>query len=362
MSNVAEDREEASDDSQSEEDVYEDDLYTAEPETPALGRRPSAETSGVGVYKFQVLDRLPNIGPLRDITLGKPVSTVENPGRLIENACSELELVAAHGSGRNGGLVLMKREIEPGVAASFDAQSVQGVWTAVVALGSGAPLVPDEQQINQEYRQYVILSKPEAPDKEQSEVFIAGTQDLKPFKAPEFNPNNDVTIEIGTLLCKRRVVQVLRNEVRSYDIGEPLALKRKEHIRKLTMTDLGLAQIYPVWDEDTSDERMAVSASLADPYIAILRDDSTLMLLQADDSGDLDEVELNDSATAGKWRSCCLYWDKAEIFSSTGHTSKQRTHCGLFLFLLSIDCRLYVSHCDFSHTSIFLKFANADKH
>ncbi|GAQ12043.1 protein cft1 [Aspergillus lentulus] len=342
MSNVAEDREEASDDSQSEEDVYEDDLYTAEPETPALGRRPSAEMSGVEVYKFQVLDRLPNIGPLRDITLGKPASTVENTSRLIENACSELELVAAQGSGRNGGLVLMKREIEPDVTASFDAQSVQGVWTAVVALGSGAPLVPDEQQINQEYRQYVILSKPEAPDKEQSQVFIAGTQDLKPFKAPEFNPNNDVTIEIGTLSCKRRVVQVLRNEVRSYDIGEALALKSKEYIRKLTMTDLDLAQIYPVWDEDTSDERMAVSASLADPYIAILRDDSTLMLLQADDSGDLDEVELNDSARAGKWLSCCLYWDKAEIFSSTRPTSKQDTHCELFLFLLSIDCRLYI--------------------
>ncbi|GIC92592.1 cleavage/polyadenylation factor CFT1 [Aspergillus udagawae] len=324
MSNVAEDREEALDDSQSEEDVYEDDLYTAEPETQALGRRPSAEKSGVGMYKFQVLDRLPNIGPLRDITLGKPASTVEDTGRLIENASSELELVAAQGSGRNGGLVLMKREIEPDVAASFDAQSVKGVWTAVVALGSGTPSVPDGQQINQEYRQYVILSKPEAPDKEQSEVFIADTQDLKPFKAPEFNPNNDVTIEIGTLSCKRRVVQVLRNEVRSYDI------------------DLGLAQIYPVWDEDTSDERMAVSASLADPYIAILRDDSTLMLLQADDSGDLDEVELNDSARAGKWRSCCLYWDKAEIFSSTGPISKQRTHCELFLFLLSIDCRLYI--------------------
>lgn len=113
--------------------------------------------------------------------------------------------MAAQGSGRNGGLVLMKREIEPDVTASFDAQSVQEVWTAVVALGSGAPLVLDEQQINQEYRQYVILSKPETPDKETSEVFIADTQDLKPFRAPEFNPNNDVTIEIGTLSCKNEL-------------------------------------------------------------------------------------------------------------------------------------------------------------
>ncbi|RLL99794.1 mRNA cleavage and polyadenylation factor subunit [Aspergillus turcosus] len=321
---VAEDREEVSGDSQSEEDVYEDDLYTAEPEAPTLGRRPSAETSGVGMYKFQVLDRLPNVGPLRDITLGKPATAVENTSGLIENSSSELELVAAQGSGRNGGLVLMKREIEPDVAASFDAQSVQGAWTAVVALGRGESLVSGEQQNNREYRQYVILSKAEASDKEQSEVFIVDAQDLKPFKAPEFNPNNDVTIEIGTLSCNRRVVQVLRNEVRSYD------------------TDLGLAQIYPVWDEDTSDERMAVSASLADPYIAILRDDSTLMLLQADDSGDLDEMELTDSAREGKWRSCCLYWDKAEIFSSTGPASKQRTDCELFLFLLSIDCRLHI--------------------
>lgn len=104
-----------------------------------------------------------------------------------------------------------------------------------------------------------------------------------------------------------------------------------------------LAQIYPVWDEDTSDERMALSASLADPYIAILRDDSTLLLLQADDSGDLDELDMSDILGNEKWLSCCLYWDTTHIFSPRGHASQQSTDCGLLLFLLSTDCRLFVS-------------------
>src|SRR5436190_1070940 len=46
--------------------------------------------------------------------------------------------------------------------------------------------------------------------------------------------------------------------------------------------DLGLAQIYPVWDEDASDERTVLLASISDPYILIIRDDSSLLVLQAD--------------------------------------------------------------------------------
>lgn len=100
-----------------------------------------------------------------------------------------------------------------------------------------------------------------------------------------------------------------------------------------------MAQIYPVWDEDTSDERMAVSARFADPYLAIIRDDSSLLLLQSDDSGDIDEVDLKEDITAQKWLSCCLYRDQARIFSPSGAISEG----DLCLFLLSSDSKLFVS-------------------
>lgn len=105
-----------------------------------------------------------------------------------------------------------------------------------------------------------------------------------------------------------------------------------------------MAQIYPVWDEDTSEERMAISSSLVDPYVAILRDDSTLLLLQADDSGDLDEVELNEQIANSKWTSCCLYFDKTGIFSSISATSDELAQNSMTLFLMTQDCRLFVSY------------------
>lgn len=99
-----------------------------------------------------------------------------------------------------------------------------------------------------------------------------------------------------------------------------------------------------MWDEDTSDERMAVSTSLTDPYLAILRDDSTLLLLRADESGDLDELEMNEEIKSLKWISCSLYFDKTGIFSRTGKPSKCLQQNEIVLFLLSQDCRLFVSH------------------
>jgi cleavage and polyadenylation specificity factor subunit 1 len=101
---------------------------------------------------------------------------------------------------------------------------------------------------------------------------------------------------------------------------------------------LGLAQIYPVWDDDSSDERVAVSASLADPYLAIICDDSTLLLLQADKSGDLDEVTVD--GLNQKWLSACLYSDKTGFFA---HPEDHSFPNGIFLFLLSPDYQLYVS-------------------
>ena len=102
---------------------------------------------------------------------------------------------------------------------------------------------------------------------------------------------------------------------------------------------MGLSQIYPVWDEDTDEERLAVSSSFADPYLAILRDDASLLLLQADDSGDLDEVTLPEDLSGLKWRSACLYRDNNQVFSSSGSDS---TGGNSILFLLSTDYKLSV--------------------
>lgn len=81
---------------------------------------------------------------------------------------------------------------------------------------------------------------------------------------------------------------------------------------------------------------------MTDPYVAILRDDSTLLLLHVDDSGDVDEVEMPDNMAAHKWLSSCLYLDKTGVFASNTDTKGSRQN-DMFLFLLGQDCRLFVS-------------------
>lgn len=119
-----------------------------------------------------------------------------------------------------------------------------------------------------------------------------------------------------------------------------------------SLLDLGLAQIYPVWDEDDGDERIAVSASFTDPYLLILRDDSSVLLLQPDKSGDLDELTCPETVTSQSWLCGCLYTDKHKVFEESNDEDNT------YMFLLNSECKLFVSlhyslrfriRCDFAN-------------
>lgn len=316
----ADDPVDASEEDLSEEDIYEDDLYSTGPEGSLQARSSSTEGSASGIYNSRMHDRLCNIGPLRDVTLGRSHAALESKDHNVDDHSADLELVAAQCSDGSGSLVVLKREIDPRVVISTKIDYAESIWSVSVSSTTG-------RRENKETRRYVITSKSKYTDKEESEVFTVDGTGLKPFKAHEFNPNADFAIDIGTLANGTRVVQVLKNEVRSYDIN------------------LALAQIYPVWDEDTSDERMAISACFTDPYLTILRDDFSLLLLQADDSGDVDEIALSEEVTNKKWLSSCLYCDRTGIFSfssSATATEKEHSRNDILLFLLSSDSKLFM--------------------
>ena len=209
-----------SEEDQSENESYEDDLYSTVPEVDS--RRLSTETSASGAYQFQKHDRLFNIGPLRDFTLGKTQKNTNSKEHPAKSISAELDLVAAQGTGESGGLVVMNREVDPLIISSLTIEPANRVWAARVAHKMAA--MPNNlagQNEKQDWQHFIIISKPKSSEKEISEVFQVEGQTLKPFKAPEFNPNEDITIDIGTLKSKNRVVQVLKNEVRSYEIGKP---------------------------------------------------------------------------------------------------------------------------------------------
>lgn len=210
-----------SDDDQMDDDVYEDDLYSSVPEPTNVTGRKTFDNSTLGFYRFQLNDRLSSVGPLRDITLGKAVSVTEDetqPG--LEGVSAELEFVASHGSHKAGGLVVIKRKIDPLTSMSLTIEGADAVWSATVTQGKRSISNADDSAEERSSRQFVIVSRPTEADKEKSDVLELEGRDLKPLNAPEFNPNEDFTVDIGLLAGATRLVQVLRNEVRSYDMGE----------------------------------------------------------------------------------------------------------------------------------------------
>ncbi|TPX25049.1 mRNA cleavage and polyadenylation factor subunit [Coccidioides immitis] len=304
-----------------EDDIYEDDLYSTPVNQTTLSKTTS-QTNGLNKddFVFRSHDRLWNLGPMSDVTLGRPPGSHDkNRKQSSSRTSADLELVVTQGKGNAGGLAVLQRELDPYVIDSMKMDNVDGVWSIQV----GAPDSTNTRTSSRNYDKYLVFSKSTEPGKEQSVVYSVGGSGIEEMKAPEFNPNEDSTVDIGTLAGGTRVVQVLKSEVRSYD------------------TNLELAQIYPIWDEDTSDELSVVSASFAEPYVLIVRDDQSLLLLQADKSGDLDEVNIDGILSSHRWLSGCLYLDKYHTFVPT-KGQDQPLSDNILLVLLRADHTLFI--------------------
>jgi cleavage and polyadenylation specificity factor subunit 1 len=60
-------------------------------------------------------------------------------------------------------------------------------------------------------------------------------------------------------------------------------------------------------DEKTDAELKVVSSSFCDPYLLIIRDDASVVVLSIPTSGELEELDGGDCQSASKWRSGHLY-------------------------------------------------------
>lgn len=102
-----------------------------------------------------------------------------------------------------------------------------------------------------------------------------------------------------------------------------------------TPKGFGLAQIFPMTDDATGAEPKVVSADFSDPYVLLVRDDSSVMVLRADESGDLDEVEQGAAIREEKWISGSLYEDSNDVLRlETGYDSEDEAG-NVLMFLLS---------------------------
>ena len=101
------------------------------------------------------------------------------------------------------------------------------------------------------------------------------------------------------------------------------------------LIDFGLAQIYPMADEETGAEPKIVSTSFCDPYLLVIRDDGSLLVLEADGSGDLDIVTQNAAPSSHKWLTGSLYRDREAVFASQESSSDHNSTTNILMFLLS---------------------------
>lgn len=105
------------------------------------------------------------------------------------------------------------------------------------------------------------------------------------------------------------------------------------------LLDLGLSQILPMLDEETGAEPRIVSASIADPYLLLIRDDSSAFIAHIDSNNELEELEKESGPlTSTKWLTGCLYADKSGLFSEGDGPAEN-----IIMFLLSSAGSLSVS-------------------
>ncbi|KAL8685626.1 MAG: hypothetical protein Q9218_007644, partial [Villophora microphyllina] len=302
-----------------EDDVDDDDdLYAAAPAEERKELVPTPTTPDqTDDYRFRVHDYLENFGPMRGIALGKPHSGSVSNSKLTTT--TDHELLATAGRGRAGGLTTFRQAIDPNVLEQHLVPNVTRFFPVSATKSTGG-LHSDRDGFDN----YVLTSTTKSEDDLRSAVYSLTSSGLEEVQDTDFDPEAGATLDVGTLNSGSRVVQVLPSELRSYD------------------ADFALAQIFPLADEVTGAEPKIISASFADPFVLLIRDDEKITVLRADESGDLDEVEQGASLQGKGFSSGSLYDDTNGVFRLESEIETEDDTGTVLMFLLTIGGGLQI--------------------
>ncbi|KAI9806955.1 MAG: mRNA cleavage and polyadenylation factor subunit [Piccolia ochrophora] len=218
-------------------DDYDDDLYSAGGEDARRNSDVFASTSTPsysksGDWSFRVHDSLLNIAPLTDLAIGKsgldPNAEQESP---TQDVTADLELVVATGTGKAGGVAMLKREIAPKTIGRFTFPEASGIWSVRAkqpvakglipqASGQGKVSLDGGYAADDEYDRFMIVSRASSSGGEESNVYALTSTGFEEMGGTEFDPAAGGTVDVGLLGGDTRVIQILRSEIRSYDGGE----------------------------------------------------------------------------------------------------------------------------------------------
>lgn len=407
-------------------DEDDDDLY-AETKPEMKRQEQTPFLPGVEAeedYTFRVHDSMVNYGPMTDVAIRHSSTTDTTPASKTQ---STTEFLVASGRGRAGGLTMFQCGVTTTQVDQPKIQNAHGVWSICTKRSQ-------EDGRGNGYDKYIIASVTNEIGDEKSAVYTINSHngDVAELLETDFDADTGATIDVGTLNGGTKMVQVLQNELRSYDQGEStlvfryldfsiIAERRGNRwrgshttalsgahcvdegyfgssmesrkpdakrvmanvvlhmsimsdsintkpnsatisplysfcsqcyidmrpglsalIKPLTISDLGLAQIYPLTDEESDTGPRAISASFADPYVLLIRDDSSAVVLTADENGDLDEVSQSEAFRAGKWLSGSLYEDSNDILRLEYPEESEDEVGNVLMFLLNAKGGLQV--------------------
>ncbi len=96
----------------------------------------------------------------------------------------------------------------------------------------------------------------------------------------------------------------------------------------------------PLSEED--DPPTVLAASFAEPYVLLLRDDASAMILKVDEAGDFESLDNGETLARTRWMSGSLYDDIKDVFRLESEDEDQEDFSSVLMFLLSEDGGLEV--------------------
>ncbi|PON28379.1 hypothetical protein TGAM01_v202873 [Trichoderma gamsii] len=313
-------------DDEEDDDLYGDDSAITKPNQTANGGSVKS-----GDISFRIHDTLLSIAPIQDIACGQSAFLPDSEEAALNKGVSaDLQLACAVGRGEAGSIAVINREIQPKVIGRFEFPEARGFWTMCVkkpvpkSLGTNAGVAGDYDTPIQ-HDKFMIVAKVDLDGYETSDVYALTAAGFETLKETEFEPAAGFTVEAGTMGNQMVVIQVLKSEVRCYN------------------GDLGLIQILPMLDEETGAEPRAVSASIVDPYLLIIRDDASVFLAQIDSNNEIEEIEKTDSGlTSTKWAAGCIYKDTKGVFQANQSDQAKKPGEEVMMFLLNTAGALHI--------------------
>jgi cleavage and polyadenylation specificity factor subunit 1 len=284
-------------DSVSEEED-DDDLYG---ERANVAKPSGGNETGSGL-NIRLLDILACVGPLHDVAFGRSLKRKRESrdDGDVDASDERLTLAAACGRGQAGGLSIFSPKFSPSQAKRVNECEASNLWS-----------------FNNKDTAHVIMSEIPSEGPLRSSLWIVDGDHLERVEGTDFEASTGSTLAVFSINTSKHTVHVTGIEIRVYD------------------SDFGLSQIFPIVDEDEGQNARAVRASFVEPFLVLLKDDSSMTLLKADRNGELEELELPEPLSNTAFVSAALYLDQQDFFQASRFQKSKLPDHNILLLLFT---------------------------